>query len=378
MAYRTKKYTFISGEKMLVYIVDKNGNPLMPTHRLGKVRRWLKQGQAIVVGHSPFTIKLLFETGNCIQSLTLGIDTGYKRVGISVVSSKQELLSAEIQLRTDVSEKLTDKRMYRRNRRNRLRYRQPRFLNRKKAISLAPSVLHKINSHLRIIKWVNSFLPIKQLSIETSSFDPHKLKNPEIKGIEYQQGEQWGYENVKAYILARDGHRCYFYQANQGNCSEKLHVHHLTYRSNGGTDAPSNLVTLCEKHHALVHKDQLKLARVQFKSLKSATIMNIVNNPLCHKLPTAQTTFGYITKVMRTQLGLPKSHANDAFVIAGGNDQQRHLPPLKLLFKRKNNRSLQRRPLKGNKRSLRTQRYPIQPNDMIEYDGKIYRSKGTH
>ncbi|OQW91229.1 MAG: hypothetical protein BWK79_17455, partial [Beggiatoa sp. IS2] len=145
----------------------------------------------------------------------------------------------------------------------------------------------------------------------------------------------------------------------------------------GGTDAPNNLVTLCEKHHTLVHKDKLKLKVVQFKSLKSATIMNIVNNPLCHKLPTAQTTFGYMTKVMRTQLGLAKSHANDAFVIASGNDQQR-LPPLKLLFKRKNNRSLQKRPLKGNKRSLRTQRYPIQPNDIIEYDGKIYRSKGTH
>jgi hypothetical protein len=64
-------------------------------------------------------------------------------------------------------------------------------------------------------------------------------------------------------------------------------------------------------------------------------------------------------------------------VIAGGNDQQR-LPTLKLLFKRKNNRSLQKQPIKGGKRSLRTQRYPIQPNDMIEYDGKIYRSKGTH
>jgi len=58
----------------MVYVIDSQGNPLMPTHRLGKVRRWLKQGKAIVVGHSPFTIKLLFETGNCIQSLTLGIN----------------------------------------------------------------------------------------------------------------------------------------------------------------------------------------------------------------------------------------------------------------------------------------------------------------
>ncbi|OQW92645.1 MAG: hypothetical protein BWK78_01075, partial [Thiotrichaceae bacterium IS1] len=330
---------------MLVYIVDKNGNHLMPTRRLGKVRRWLKQGQAVIVSHAPFTIKLLFETGDCIQPLTLGIDTGYKTVGISVISSKQELLSAEIQLRTDVSEKLTDKRMYRRSRRNWLRYRQPRFLNRKKAISLVPSVLHKINSHLRIIKWVKSWLPVAKIVIEMGNFDPHKLKNPEIQGIEYQQGEQWGYENLKAYILDRDGHQCYFYQA-KGNCSEKMHVHHIVYRSSGGTDAPSNLITLCEKHHALVHKNRLKLGIVQFKSLKSATIMNIVNNQLCHKLPTAQTTFGYMTKILRTQLGLAKSHANDAYVIAGSNDQQR-LPTLKLLFKRKNDRSLQKQPLKG-------------------------------
>jgi hypothetical protein len=85
-----------------------------------------------------------------------------------------------------------------------------------------------------------------------------------------------------------------------------LHIHHRTYRSKGGTDVPSNLVTLCEKHHALVHKNRLKLEIVKFKSLKSATIMNIVHHQLSKMLPTASTTFGYMTKILRTQLGLAK------------------------------------------------------------------------
>ena len=92
----------------MVYVLDVHGHPLMPTKRFGKVRRWLKQGQARVVGHSPFTIKFLIETGSYVQPLTLGVDTGYQTVGVSVISSAQELLSAEIQLRNEKKKKLAE------------------------------------------------------------------------------------------------------------------------------------------------------------------------------------------------------------------------------------------------------------------------------
>ena len=211
---------------MLVYVQNKDGKPLMPTNP-AKARILLKEGKAKVVLRKPFTIQLLFGSSGYKQDLTLGVDTGYETIGVSVVSEKAEVFSAEVKLRTDVSKRVTEKRMYRRNRRSRLRYRKPRFLNRKKNQVLAPSVNQKVESHLKIIDFVKSILPITQTIVESGNFDPHKLKNIDVKGIDYQKGEQFGYENVKAYVLARDGYQCYF---NKG-CSKKLHVHHIVFRS---------------------------------------------------------------------------------------------------------------------------------------------------
>ena len=306
---------------MLVYVQNKDGNPLMPTNP-AKARILLKEGKAKVVLRKPFTIQLLFGSSGYKQDLTLGVDTGYETIGVSVVSEKAEVFSAEVKLRTDVSKRVTEKRMYRRNRRSRLRYRKPRFLNRKKNQVLAPSVNQKVESHLKIIDFVKSILPITQTIVESGNFDPHKLKNIDVKGIDYQKGEQFGYENVKAYVLARDRHQCYF---NKG-CSKKLHVHHIASRYNGGSNAPSNLITLCEKHHDQLHKGEINLPPVKHKPLKSATAMNIIRGQMLKILPSAQETFGYITKAVRQELGLEKTHANDAFVIAGGRKQQRLSP----------------------------------------------------
>lgn len=74
---------------MKVYVIDKNGKALMPTKRFGKVRKMLKQKKARVVQRKPFTIQLLFETTSYTQELTLGMDSGYKHIGISVVSEKR-------------------------------------------------------------------------------------------------------------------------------------------------------------------------------------------------------------------------------------------------------------------------------------------------
>lgn len=260
--------------------------------------------------------------------------------------------------------------MYRRNRRNRLRYRKPRFLNRKRNQVLAPSVKQKIDSHIKIIRFVESILPITKVVIETNSFDPHKLKNPNAEGIGYQKGEQFGYENVRAYILARDGHRCYFNK----KCSKQLHVHHIVPRLKGGSDAPKNLITLCEKHHKQVHNGKLELKVSKHKSFKSATVMNIIRSQILKRQKNVLETYGYITKAILQQIGLEKSHTNDAFVVAGGRKQKR-AEPTKMFFKRKNNRSLQLN-RKGFKPSIRRQRYSIQPYDIVRWQGKIYRAVG--
>ena len=78
---------------MLVYVLDINGHPLMPTKRFGKVRRMLRDGRAKVISREPFIIKLLYETKtNIVQDLTLGVDTGSSKIGCAVVDEKQNVL----------------------------------------------------------------------------------------------------------------------------------------------------------------------------------------------------------------------------------------------------------------------------------------------
>ncbi len=356
----------------MVFVLNQHGRPLMPcSPRKAKVL--LRRNKVKVIRRTPFTIRFLDGSSGYGQPLTLGVDTGFKTAGVSVVSPTREVFSAEVSLRSDVSKRVSDRRMYRRNRRSRLRYRKPRFLNRRRNVALAPSVLGKVEEHLRIERWIKSFLPISGTVLETASFDPHKLKNPAVKGTAYQRGDLFGYENVKAFVLARDGHGC---QAGKKGCSEKLHVHHIVWRSRGGTDAPDNLVVLCRKHHEQLHAGKFVLRASGPKSYRAATVMNVIRSQLLRRLPEAVETFGYITKVIRRTLGLEKSHGNDAFVIAGGVSDQHRAEPWTFLFKRKNNRSLQKN-RRGYKRSVRRRRYSIQPYDLVRWEGRLCRTKGT-
>ena len=147
------------GPKVLVYVLNKNGKPLMPC-KPTKARHLLEQNRAKAVSRKPFTIQLLWTCEHKTQPVKLGMDPGYQKVGVSAASNKKELLSAEIQLRTDMPKKLQEKAMYRRNRRNILWHRQPRFKNRSKPKEwLAPSIQHKLDSHLRIIEKIQMLIP---------------------------------------------------------------------------------------------------------------------------------------------------------------------------------------------------------------------------
>ena len=75
----------------LGYVLNKDGLPLMPTHKLGKVRHLLKDGNAEIVKDSPFTIQLKYECENHIQPVTLGVDAGSKHIGLSASTEKIEL-----------------------------------------------------------------------------------------------------------------------------------------------------------------------------------------------------------------------------------------------------------------------------------------------
>ena len=150
----------------MVYVQDIDGKPMMPTTRHGKVRRLLKANKATVVNLCPFTIQLTYKSTDHKQPVTLGIDAGAKHIGFSATTEKEELFACETTLRTDIVDLLSTRRQNRRTRRNRLRYRQARFLNRissKNKGWLAPSIENKINTHLKIIEKLHQILPISKI-----------------------------------------------------------------------------------------------------------------------------------------------------------------------------------------------------------------------
>ena len=196
----------------MVYVQDIDGKPMMPTTRHGKVRRLLKDKKAVVVNLCPFTIRLTYVTFDYKQEIVLGVDAGTKHVGLSATTKSKELYSSEVILRNDIVDLLSTRRELRRTRRNRLRYRKPRFDNRIKSKRpgwVAPSVKYKVDAHIRVIENICSILPISRIVIEVAQFDTQKIKNPEILGKEYQEGDQLEFWNTREYVLARDGHESY-------------------------------------------------------------------------------------------------------------------------------------------------------------------------
>ena len=181
----------------MVYILDIDNNPLMPTERHGHVRKLLRDGKACVVKRTPFTIKLNYQTTTYIQEVSLGIDAGTRHIGVSATTKSKELFSSEVVLRKDIVDLLSTRREQRRTRRNRLRHRKARFNNRKRKDGwLAPSVQNRVDAHLKVIRNVHRILPIAKTTIEVAQFDTQLIKNPQIDGVDYQRGEQIGRAHV--------------------------------------------------------------------------------------------------------------------------------------------------------------------------------------
>lgn len=306
----------------MVYVLNQNGQPLMPTENNAKVRVLLKQGRAKVVNRCPFTIQLLYNSTNYTQKITLGVDSGSKHIGISATTKDKVLFESDVELRNDIVDLLSTRRELRRSRRSRkLRYRKQRFNNRKRSNRwLAPSVKQKVDSHIMMIAKVHKILPISNIVVEVASFDIQKIKNPTISGVDYQHGEQLGFWNVREYVLFRDGHKC---QCCHGKSKDKiLNVHHIESRKTGG-NAPNNLITLCETCHTGYHKGIVKLPKTIHRgmSFKDATFMGVMRWALYEKLKTIYSdvkfTYGYITKNTRIKNDLPKDHYIDARCISG-------------------------------------------------------------
>ena len=364
----------------MVYVLNIEGKPLMPCKE-AKARKLLKENKAKIYKKEPFTIQLLFICENQTQDITLGVDAGSKHIGLSATTKEKELYAADVELRNDIVDLLSTRRQNRRTRRNRLRYRKPRFNNRvhsKKNGWLAPSVKQKIQTHFKVVEDIHKLLPITKIVVETASFDIQKIKNPEIHNEEYQQGEQLEFWNVREYVLFRDNHTC---QCCKGKSKDKvLNVHHIESRKTGG-NAPNNLITLCETCHKGYHNGTVELPKTikRGMSFKDATFMGIMRwsfyNRLKEIYPNVFMTYGYITKNIRIKNNLPKDHYIDARCISGNPNAE----PLGYYFYQKkvrcHNRQIHKANiLKGGKKKLNQASYLVKGFrlfDKVEFEGQI-------
>lgn len=327
-----------------VFVVDKNEKPCVPITNK-KAKELIRNKKAVPFNYEPYCIKRIDEHMSEYEDhsdFVFKIDTGFERIGFSLMDNVNEYLAGEVKCRTDISGLLKTRNEHRREKRGRIRHRKNKNLDKKIVNNptykngnedgwIAPSIEHKIFTHKKLVSQVSKWLPWETLYLETATFDIAKIENPDIEGIDYQTGRMKGFENIKMYVRARDGYECQYpkCESKKNKKNTALEIHHLTLRSKGGSDRPENLICLCPKHHKMVHKNEktendfrdMKLGIVKVKSYKAATCMSLIRNRLVSELQKEYTgkriyeDFGYITKTNRIEAGLPKTHFNDALNI---------------------------------------------------------------
>ncbi|AOY97482.1 HNH endonuclease (plasmid) [Cupriavidus sp. USMAA2-4] len=329
---------------MAVCVLDRQGRPLMPCSEK-RARLLLARGRARVHRVVPFVIRIVDrrQADGHLQSLRVKLDPGSKVTGIALVrelpvaddgngdSAPGAVVLSLIELvhrGRSISEALTARRMFRRRRRGaNLRFRAPRFHNRVRAPRwLPPSLEHRVKTTLTWVARLRRWAPVTALSCELVRFDPQALEQPEIAGVEYQQGTLFGYE-LREYLLEKWSRRCAY-------CDREnlpLQIEHIQARAKGGTDRASNLTLACatcnqakgalpiERFLARQPARLTKILAQTKRPLKDATAVNATRwallNALKHTGLTVDVGSGGRTKFNRSRLGIPKTHALDAVCV---------------------------------------------------------------
>jgi 5-methylcytosine-specific restriction endonuclease McrA len=308
-----------------VFVLDSHKRPLNPI-RPGMARQLLTTNKAAVFRRYPFTIILKVEITAPQEPITLKLDPGSKTTGIVLVQGEDVIFGAELTHRGQaIKTSLESRRSLRRGRRSRhTRYRKARFLNRTRSKGwLAPSLQHRVETTLTWVTRLMKVAPISFIVQELVRFDLQQLENPEISGLEYQQGILCGYE-IREYLLNKWDRKC----AYCGVTNTPLQIEHIHPKAKGGSDRISNLCLACENCNTrkgtqdieqfLSKKpDVLKKILSQAKRpLKDATVVNSTRWALFNRLRMTglpvSTGSGGLTKFNRTRLQLPKSHWLDA------------------------------------------------------------------
>lgn len=367
---------------MRVFVKNKRGEALMPcTPR--KARLLLKSKKAKIVDYTPFTIQLTIATGETVQDSDTGVDLGAKFVGVAIISNSKILTKGEIELRRDVKSNLDTKRILRRSRRFRqTRYRRSKFKYKtkrtydpkkrkwtKKKLSfksprpkgwLPPSIQSRIENTFFWIDKFDSLLPKNRFHIEVGKFDVQKMMNPSIQGKEYQEGETFGYFDVRYYVFARDKYTCQV-------CKKKgkiLHTHHIIYQSKGGSDRAGNLITVCTDCHTNENHQPGNILwewmqkKKKAPTFKEPPFMNALRIRVFEKYPSARIIYGSETTPHRKDLKLEKTHYNDAIAVTGIQEVKENPDNVFYIkqFRRKKRSLHEATPRKGRKEPNVTQK----------------------
>ena len=308
-----------------VLVLDTNKKTLTPC-KPSLARSLLKAGKAAVYRLYPFTIILPKTVGDTPISCQLKIDPGSKTTGLALLLNNSVIWAGELTHRgQQIQDTLLRRRQLRRGRRNRkTRYRQARFLNRKRSNGwLAPSLEHRVQTTMTWVNRLTRFCPVDSVYQELVRFDTQKLQNPEVSGVKYQQGELYGYE-VREYLLEKWGRACVYC----GIENTPLEVEHIIPKSKGGSDRVSNLTLACHTCNQAKSNQEIQdflsgnpnlVKRIlnQAKApLKDVAAVNSTRGQLYNKLKTTglqiHTGSGGLTKYNRCRFNLPKTHWIDA------------------------------------------------------------------
>ena len=368
-------------QKTYVYILNKQGKPLMPTTRCGKVRKLLKGGKAVVVRSNPFTIRLKYDTDNIVQDLYLGIDTGRENIGVGVSDSKgncvylSELKTNNKMIKKNMQERLSFRRERRRNHRitkqrkairdnvtikngnedilrtkktckskeisyhgmdkrithKVIKGKEAKFNNRKREDNwLTPSARQCIQMHMNVVRAAMRLLPISHIVLERVSFDFQKLENENIKAWAYGKGVLYGYKDYKEYINEQQQGKCLLCETNKIE-----YYHHITKKKDNGIDNVSNIAGLCYDchygpkgvHNSIDSEDRLLELKNGLKQKYQIGLLNSVIPTLIENLTsfcknkyiTFSITNGLETSKTRKLLGLSKCHSLDGYCISLSN-----------------------------------------------------------
>ena len=357
-----------------VYIVDKKGNPLMPTTRFGHVRKLLKEGKAVPISNNPFTIRLKYDVPGYTQSVHEGIDTGRENIGDAAsLENGENVYLADVRTNNkSIKKKMRDRTDFRRERRRHDRQSKQRkakhdgteiqngdddtvrtkheckskkvsypgaenpvthkviqgkegkFNNRKRPDGwITPSARQVVQVTMAEIKQTAKILPVTHICLERVSFDFQKLENENIHRWEYGKGPLYGYKSYKEYIWDEQHGKC-------ACCGKPItQYHHIVHRGQNGIDNVKNIIGLCDACHDEIHgsadaEERLKelkagvVQRYQVGLLNSVIPMLIEEvSAYCKANSIVFTvTDGKTTAETREKYGLQKDHCVDAYAIS--------------------------------------------------------------